>query len=474
VTGRFAPRSVRVRLTLWHAGVLAIVLLGYAAGVWSWARHDAIARIDRELAGDFAEIRAVVGIDDQGQFLLPADLEDEEEPGETPLVEIASAAGEPLVRLPRGRAGPLPTGTWRATQGGAVTIALADGTRARVRREVVELGGTPHRLEVGLSLALADAELAQLGLILLLCIPVGVALAAAAGWFLAGRALAPVDRMAEEARRITAERLAERLPVANPDDELGRLAAAFNDMLQRLDRSFEQLRRFTADASHELRTPLTAMRLVGENALRHGRLAPDAREVVGSMLEEIDRLARLVDDLLLLARADAGQCEPAMERCDVAALAREVALELGVLAEEKQLTLRLEASAAAPVRGNALLLRQALQNLVANAIRHGPAGSEVRVAVARVNGCVTAEVADRGPGIPPEHRERIFERFYRVDAARSRAQGSAGLGLAITRWIADAHHGAIDVVATRPEATGEGAGATFRLRLPVDREGVTP
>ncbi len=468
MTLRLAPRSVRVRLTLWHAGVLAIVLLGYAAGVWAWARHDAIGRIDGELAGDFAEIRAVVGIDGDGNFLLPGDLEDEEEPGETPLVEIASVDGQPLVRLPRGRPGLLSSADWRETPGGAVTVALADGTRARVHRELVELGGKPHRFEVGLTLALADADLAQLGLILLLCIPVGVALAAAAGWFLAGRALAPVDRMTEEARRITAERLAERLPVANPDDELGRLAAAFNEMLQRLDRSFEQLRRFTADASHELRTPLTAMRLVGENALRHGHLAPDAREVVASMVEEIDRLARLVDDLLLLARADAGQVAPAMERCDVAALAREVAQELGVLAEEKQVTLRLDAASPAPVRGNATLLRQALQNLVDNAIRHGPAGSEVRVAVARDNGCVTAEVADRGPGIPLEHRERIFERFYRVDEARSRAHGSAGLGLAITRWIVDAHRGAIDVVATRPEADGEGAGATFRLRLPIE------
>lgn len=458
-------RSIRFRLTLWYGGMLAVLLLANGAGVWAWARHDAVAEVDRELDDDFDEVVAHADRDEDGNFLLPIDLDDSD-PADLPLIEIRDAAGAPQLRLPPDRSPASDDGAWVDTGRAAITVPLADGTRARVRRAEVELGGAPFVLEVGRSLVSVDQELAELRLILASCIAVGVAAAALAGWLLAGRALAPVERLTTQARHITAERLAERLPMPNPDDELGRLAAAFNDMLQRLDRSFEQLRRFTADASHELRTPLTALRLVGENALRIEGMPAEARDVIGSMLEEVDRLARLVDDLLQLARADAGQAGPKLESCDLAALARDVTEQLGVLAEEKHLALRVAADGPAPVRGNPMLLRQALQNLVDNAIRHGPTGSEVSVSVGCAGDRVTAEIADHGPGIPIEHRERVFERFFRLDAARSRRHGGAGLGLAITRWIVDAHRGRVEVIATNGTAPGSEPGATFRIELP--------
>ncbi len=460
--------SVRVRLTLWYSGMLATLLVAYAAGVYAWTRHDALRRIDAEVVSDLEEIESIVGINSAGEFLLPSDLEDQD-PDELKLVALFDADGELQLRLPPDQAPTTVTGDWQATTGHPITATRTDGTRVRVQRTTVDLDGLPFCLEVGHSIDAIDAELAQLALVLLLCIPIGVSLAAAAGWFLAGRALAPVDRLAEQARRITAERLSERLPIAHPNDELGRLAAAFNEMLERLDASFEQLRRFTADASHELRTPLTAMRLVGENALRHGNLPVATREVVGSMIEEVDRLARLVDDLLQLARADSGQEAPRLEPCDLATIARDVTEQLGVLAEEKRLVLHLEAPATAAVLGHPVLLRQALQNLIDNAIRHSPEGSEVRVAIVLEADAVRVTVADHGSGISAEHRTRIFERFYRVDAARARAHGGAGLGLAIAKWIVDAHRGRIDVIPTNGTTPGHPPGATFRIELPADR-----
>jgi len=271
--------------------------------------------------------------------------------------------------------------------------------------------------------------------------------------------------MADRARTITAERLSERLPVENPGDEVGRLAVVFNETLARLEQSFDRLRRFTADASHELRTPLTALRTVGEVGLREPRDPAAYREVIGSMLEEVDRVTRLVESLLLLSRADAGQVPLRREPLEVSALVREVAERLGVLAEEKRVRVSVEAPPSPGVQGDPTLLRQALENLLDNAIRLSPEGGTVRIAVRDAGGALAIEVGDEGPGIAPEHRARVFDRFYRVDEARSRDRGGAGLGLAIAWWAVEAHGGRIEL------ESEVGKGSTFRIVLP--REGGT-
>ena len=218
-------------------------------------------------------------------------------------------------------------------------------------------------------------------LVLLLGAPIGVLAAVLGGYSLARRALAPVDRMAERARTITAERLKDRLPVDNPDDELGRLATVFNETLGRLESSFEQMRHFTADASHELRTPLTAIRSVGEVGLRGKRDERAYRDIIGSMLEEADRLALLVDRLLTLSRADRGQEKLSSDHVDLGLLADEVATQLDVLAEDKRQTIKVEREAAPTWVGDRLVLRQALLNLVDNAIKYTPAGGEITIRV---------------------------------------------------------------------------------------------
>ena len=290
-------------------------------------------------------------------------------------------------------------------------------------------------------------------------LPVAVAIAGVGGYFLARRVLAPVGRMVDRARTITAERLGERLPVENPADELGQLAAVFNDAFARLERSFEQLRRFTADASHELRTPLTAMRSVGEVGLREHRDAAAYREIIGSMLEETDRLGRLVEGLLTLSRADGGNVSLKREAVDLAELARDVAGHLGVLAEEKRQSFAVQASGPVPAWVDRVVIRQALINLVDNAIKYTPPGGSVGIVVRDGGPGPTVEVTDTGSGIPPEHRDRVFDRFYRIDKARSRDLGGAGLGLAIARWAVEAHGGRIDLESV------EGRGSTFRISL---------
>ncbi|HJY78444.1 MAG TPA: ATP-binding protein, partial [Burkholderiales bacterium] len=291
-------------------------------------------------------------------------------------------------------------------------------------------------------------------------IPLAVALAIVGGYFLAGRVLAPVGRMADKARRMTAESLAERLPVVNPRDEFGRLGTVFNDMLSRVQDSFESLRRFTADASHELRTPLTAMRSVGEVALQADRDPARYRDVIGSMLEEVDRLTALVENLLTLTRADAGKIAVNREVSDLREFASSTANHLRPLAEENQQSLELEPGRPTMASFDPKILRLALVNLIHNAIKYAPTGGRVRLRVkTRSNGDAVVEVDDNGPGIPVEHRERVFERFYRIDSGRASDTGGAGLGLAIARWAVEANGGRIEV------ENGAPSGSVFRIVL---------
>jgi len=299
-----------------------------------------------------------------------------------------------------------------------------------------------------------------LALIFATGIPFAAGLAVAGGYFLAGRVLAPVGAMAQKAREITAESLAKRLPVDNAGDEFGQLATVFNDTLARLQDAFERLRRFTADASHELRTPLTAMRSVGEVALQGTLDAVTYRDVIGSMLEEVDRLTRLVESLLILTRADSGKVQLVAEDLDLGGLAGNVIDQLHVLADEKQQELTLRAPIPVHAMGDAALIRHALMNLIHNAIKYTPNGGTIAVHVNATDKKAMIEVQDTGPGIPAVHRDRIFDRFYRVDTSRSREEGGVGLGLAIVRWAVEANGGHIELASDGTE------GSLFRVILP--------
>jgi heavy metal sensor kinase len=285
-----------------------------------------------------------------------------------------------------------------------------------------------------------------------------VAVAGVGGYLVARRALAPIERMTERARSITADRLSDRLPVHNPDDEMGRLATVFNETLGRLERSFEQMRRFTADVSHELRTPLTSIRSVGEVGLRGHRDEASYRAIVGSMLEEADRLAGLVGRLLTLSRAESGQGNLAHEVVDLTSMAEDVVATLGVLAEEKGQRLTIERSARRPaVAADREVLRQALINLVDNAIKFSPAGGEICIRIVETADEASFDVCDSGPGITDEARPRIFDRFFHGGDAEA---GGSGLGLSIAKGAVEAQGGRLTL-----ERTGA-SGSTFRIIMP--------
>ena len=303
-------------------------------------------------------------------------------------------------------------------------------------------------------------------------VPLAVSLASLVGYLVARRSLRPVANMADQARTITSESLSERLPNPNPHDELGQLATVFNATLERLETSFAELKRFTADASHELRTPLTALRAEGEVALNNARDPEQFRQSIGAMLEEAQRLQDLVDTLLTLARAEADQQPLSRVPVELGALTREVVESLRILADEKRQHLAAELSGEVSIAGDPALLRHALMNLIHNAIRYTPAGGRISVTCSRrdlpapgqarqAGRDVVIEVTDTGEGIAPEHQAKVFERFYRVDKTLSRSEGGAGLGLAIAKLAVERHGGRIELQSALSK------GSSFRVLLPL-------
>jgi heavy metal sensor kinase len=334
--------------------------------------------------------------------------------------------------------------------------------RVRVASSVYHIEDLRVLLRVAYDEGALWRELGEFGEVLLLGFPIAVLLAGFGGYGLARKALAPIDAMATQSRKISAERLGDRLPIQNPEDELGKLGITFNDLLARLQAAFEQLRRFTADASHELRTPLTAIRSVGEVALQDQKSAAEYRDVIGSMLEEVDRLTRLVESLLALSRADARQIQLQRTHISLLAIAREAGSMVEVLAEEKAQQLQINGDAALAVDADRLILRQALVNLLDNAIKYSPANNQISVCVARTtDNQAMVDITDHGPGIALEHQAHVFDRFYRVDKARTREWGGTGLGLSIARWAVEAHGGDLTL------KSEEGQGAIFRISLPL-------
>jgi heavy metal sensor kinase len=324
----------------------------------------------------------------------------------------------------------------------------------------------PVLLRVAFSEEPIWTRLKQMLMIFFFAMPLALAAAAYAGYKMAGRVLDPIAVMTERARQITSERLAERLPVENEDDELGRLAGVFNGMLARIEVSFDQLRRFTSDASHELRTPLAAIRSVGEVGLQKKATEEEYRDVIGSMLEEVNRLTSLVESLLTLSRADAGQLKLQVSVFPVMELMRDAVNLLEVLIEEKKLTFTLTGDDALLVRGDRLFLRQAVINVIHNAVKFTPAGGAIAISVSRDGDSkAVLSVTDSGPGIPAEHSTMVFDRFYRADPARSGENKGSGLGLSIARWAVQANGGGIGF------SNAPGGGCTFWIRLPLSLEG---
>jgi heavy metal sensor kinase len=444
---------------------MAIVLAVYVFAVYTFVSRSVSDALDQQLRLDVYWVTASLYQTPDGELMLnePEPLVPE---ADVPWVQVWSADGSELrFRNSEALRRPVPESLSIAEEG-TVTIQT-DTAPLRIltqRLEFSVLRGaiSDERviIQVGRSEVLTQAQLRDLALILVLSLPVAVAVAGLGGYALARRALAPIERMTERARTITAARLSDRLPVHNPDDEMGRLARVFNETLARLEDSFEQMRRFTADVSHELRTPLTSIRSVGEVGLRGHRDEAAYRRIIGSMLEESDRLASLVDRLLTLSRAETRQAQLASEPVDLRELAADVIGHLGVLAEEKRQSLAIEGRDAPRALGDREVLREALINLVDNAIKFTPAAGEIRIRVSETADEALCDVIDSGPGIPADARPRIFDRFYRADGTEA---GGTGLGLSIAKGAVEATGGRLTLEETGPHGS---SGSTFRIAMP--------
>jgi heavy metal sensor kinase len=337
---------------------------------------------------------------------------------------------------------------------------LSDGTKVVLVSGTFELQGRPILIRIAYGEYLVWDRLWETLSILLMALPLALAATALASYKMAARALNPIEKMAQQAQRINSERLSEQLQVDNPEDELGHLATAFNDAFSRIEQSFEQLRRFTANASHELRTPLASIRSIGEVALQKDAGAEEYRETLGSVVEEVNHLAGLVDSLLMLSRADAGQIPMRPTVFPLMPLARETVSLLDVLIEDKKLTLTLAGDEDVCVRADRQHVRQAVVNVLHNAVKFTPDGGTISVRVDRQGtSCAQVSITDDGPGIPPEHAGHVFERFYRAGETQSEEK-AAGLGLSIAQWAARANKGDIGLISP------PGGGCTFWIRLP--------
>jgi two-component system OmpR family sensor kinase len=283
----------------------------------------------------------------------------------------------------------------------------------------------------------------------------------ASGWLMAGLVLRPVRQISSMANRITALNLSERIPVRDVDDELGTLIRTMNAMISRLQASFEEMRLFSLNVAHELRTPLAILKGQSELALSNPPSPDETQELVTSYLEETIRMSRIVDDLLMLAKAETGQLTVERGQVHMDTLVQDLYEDGTILAGSKDLFLRLGQVDPAVVTGDAARLRQLFRILLTNALHYTNPGGEIRIACERKDGNVLVSIEDTGIGIPAESLERVFDRFYRVDQARTRVKGGSGLGLALAKWIVEAHHGTISV------HSRVDTGSTFTVALPV-------
>jgi two-component system, OmpR family, sensor kinase len=455
---RLARLPVRVRATLAFAGVMCLVL--GATGLFLYLRlgaelDESLQQGLRSRAGDVAAL-----VEQSGSGLERAAQSPLTEQGEN-IAQILDASGAIVDATPAVRGRPLLSDAQlAAARRGTVTVdrtvRTEEDERVRLLATPVEAQGRALVVVVGSLLEDRDDALANLGALLLTGLPIAVLLASLAGYAAVALALRPVESMRRRAERIRATEPGVRLPVPPAEDELARLGRTLNEMLQRLEESLDRERTFVADASHELRTPLAILKTELELALRGERSRAELERALHSAAEETERLVRLAEDLLVIARADRGRLPIRTEAIDACALLQTVEERFAHRAAERSVELRVRAAPGPALSADAVRLEQALGNLVDNSLRHG--AGRVELAAERAGAAVELHVRDDGPGFPPDFISSAFERFTRGDPARGR--GGAGLGLAIVAAIARAHGGAVGARNLEP------GGADVWLSLP--------
>ena len=465
-------RSLSFRLVTWYAGVLTLVFILIGALTIILLREyleanvlDTQARRARQIADTL-----VAAANRTGESAMAQEVE----------ALYAPEANERFIRITRGdghvvyASGRPRDGSFDPTAVPAPSLhrpgeflrkeRLLKGSVLIAAQTYTGAGDSRYVVEVGVSTARTEETVSQVLLMLAIGLPVAVCVAVAGGFILVRRALKPVDNLSQKAAAITQHSLSERLPVMRTGDELERLSVSLNLMISRLEDAINSSKQFVADASHELRTPLAVLRGELENLAQDSQLKSHTRETLGSALEEVDRLAEIVEGLLALSRLDTGEAQAEWVRFDLAALVATTADQMSLLAEDKHITVTCDSSAPVLIEGDRARLKQVVVNLLDNAIKYTPNGGRIKLKIAQEEGSAVLDVADDGIGIPPEALPHVFKRFFRVDGSRSRDQGGAGLGLSIVKSICDAHGARVEVSST------PGQGSRFRIRQPLATE----
>ncbi len=465
-------RSLSFRLVTWYAGLLTLVFVLLGVLTIIFLRHyleanllDTQVRRARQIADT-----VVAAASRTGEAAVAAEIEDLYSPeANDRFIRVTAADGRVIYASRPPKDGsfdpaevPAPSLKHSAdvlhrqlTPRGALLIAAHD---------YVADTGARYIVEVGISSARTDETVNQVLLILAVGLPIAVSVAVAGGFVLVRRALKPVDRLSHKAAEITQHNLSERLPVMRTGDELERLSLSLNLMISRLQDAINSSKQFVADASHELRTPLAVLRGELEGLAQDAQLKMQTRETLGSMLEEVDRLAEIVEGLLALSRLDTGEAKAERVRFDLAELTATTADQMSLLAEDKHIAVVCESSGPVMIQGDRARLKQVVVNLLDNAIKYTSNGGRITLKITQENGYAVLDVADDGVGIPPEALPHVFKRFFRVDGSRSRDQGGAGLGLSIVKSICDAHGARVEV------SSIPGRGSHFRVRQPLAAE----
>jgi len=461
-------KSIKFKLTSWYVVILTVILSTFSLFLYFTLADSLYKGVD----GKIKTMAEIVVSSARGPFTVDLDQLMTDRYGVRPLGRFIQVLDE------SGRVGgsstnvqdikiPISVSTLKAASKGITTYetvqVMGKYPLRLVTMPVMENDRMIGVVQVASSLEGVEEALDKLALILFIAVPAVLLFASAGGLFLANKALKPVDQITQIARRIGSGDLSQRIRIKRGNDELGRLASTFNEMIAKVDESFRQVKRFTADASHELKTPLTILRGEVEVGLKKERALKEYKRILVSNLEEITRMSRIVDDLLTLSRADTGELKMEREKVELSSLAREVWNDLQILAHQRKVELTFIGDGHAPVDGDPLFLRQLILNLAENGLKYTRPGGEVSIKVEgdRDNGVARILVADTGVGIAPKDLKRIFDRFFRTDKARSRDTGGTGLGLSISQWIARAHKGEIAV------KSKVGKGSTFTVTLPL-------
>jgi len=462
--------NIRFKLTLWYIVILGIVLTSFSTFLYLTLSRSLYKGIDTKIRS-IAEVIASSSTNPYSQYSFSnLDRMLKESFGVKPLTKFIQVLDE------SGRVGkksenlrhfqlPISMRALKNASQGKITFettkALGEYPLRMVTVPVIRRRHIINIVQVATSLEEVEEVLKTLLLILWITVPSALVVASLGGLFLANKALRPVDEITKTARMITSRSLNQRIKLRKTKDEIGRLAETFNDMISRLGRSFKQIRQFTADASHELRTPLTILKGEIEVGLRRRRRPKEYKDILASNLEEVNHMSQIVDDLLFLSKADMGEVHLEKHRINLAKLVSEIHAQAQTIAMTKDIRVHISNDVDGVVIGDRLKVRQLLLNLVDNGVKYTPQGGEMRISLEKDDGRFKLRVIDNGIGIAPEDQPHIFDRFFRVDKARSREAGGSGLGLSICKWIVEAHGGEITV------ESDFGKGSIFTVTFPL-------